>query len=117
MALLPPSAGALRQSVQFQRRAAQANVAGVVKSDWADLGLPCAASLLATTGGEQIVGQRVEGRAVYDLWVRSWSFTRGITLADRVIDARDPTHAFDIRFISDPDGKRAWLFMQVVSAS
>lgn len=111
----PKGAGDLRHRVKFQRRAAGDDEYGNPVEGWADLGVVRSASLTPTRGGEDVQAGRVAGKASWDCWVRNDSGTRQITTSDRVVDARDPSRAFNIRFIGDMDGDRTWLLMQLES--
>lgn len=114
MAWSPPGAGELRASVRFERRGPQANVGGVVVDGaWAVLIDRRSARLLPVRGGEQVQADRLSGVAAFELVVRSDSATRGVTTADRVVDRRDPTRVFDIRFAEDLEGRGRWIVLQL----
>lgn len=112
----PKGAGDLRHKVKFQRRpVGDDDGYGNPEGGFVDLGIVRSASLTPTRGGEDVQAGRVAGKASWDCWVRNDSGTRQITTGDRVVDARDPSRAFNIRFIGDMDGDRTWLLMQLES--
>ncbi|HAD84252.1 MAG TPA: head-tail adaptor protein [Brevundimonas sp.] len=112
----PKGAGDLRQRVKFQRRPIAGDDGyGNPEGDFVDLGIARAASLAPTRGGEDVQAGRVAGKASWDCWVRQDSGTRQIMTSDRVVDARDGTRVFNIRFIGDMDGDGVWLLMQLES--
>jgi head-tail adaptor len=112
-----PTARDLRDRVRFERRAATSDGLGNTQGAWATLIESRLASLKPRTVGrgdsEAVLGQRLQGTAIFDLWVRYDSETAGVTTDDRVVDARDPTRTFAIRFTQDMDRRRQWLLMQV----
>ncbi|PWL18828.1 head-tail adaptor protein [Falsochrobactrum shanghaiense] len=75
-----------------------------------------AASFLPLRGSEAVMASRLAGKQPYVVTIRSSEATRVITPAWRLVDARagnnargEPKRVFDIKAISDPDGKNAWL--------
>lgn len=113
----PKGAGDLRQRVSFQRRAAGDDGYGNPVADWVDLNIVRAANLTPTRGGEDVQSGRVAGTASWDCWVRNDSGTRSLRTGDRAVDARDPSRTFNIAFIGDMDGDRAWLLIQMKSGA
>lgn len=111
----PKGAGDLRQKVKFQRRREGEDGFGNPVGGWEDLGIVRAASLTPTRGGEAVEAGRVAGTALWDCWVRSDSGTRTLLNGDRAVDARDETRTFNIAFVGDMDGDRAWLLLQLKS--
>lgn len=111
----PKGAGDLRHRVKFQRRAEISDQYGNTQGEWVDLGIERAASLTPTRGGEEVQAGRIAGTASWDCWVRNDSGTRSLRTGDRAIDTRDPSRTFNIAFIGDMDGDRAWLLLQMKS--
>lgn len=111
----PKGAGDLRQRVKFQRRGEGDDGYGNPVTGWADLDISRACSLTPTRGGEAVQTGRVAGTASWDCWVRNDSGTRSLLTGDRAIDVRDATRTFNITFIGDMDGDRAWLLLQLKS--
>lgn len=116
-----PSAGDLRDRVRFERRASAQNDIGGTSGDWEVLIDSRRANLLPTsTGrGETVLAQRLQGVAMFDLWVRSDRKTREVTTDDRVVDARDETRVFAIHWAQDAYGlglvkrRLEWVLMQI----
>lgn len=111
-----PSARDLRQKVTFQRRQPlpDGDGAGNFEGDFVDL-FSRFAKLTPTTSraGEAVIAGRLQGTAIYDLWLRSDSGARSVTLEDRVFDAGAPERLFNVRWIGDLDGRGQWLLMQL----
>jgi head-tail adaptor len=115
MAITPPQAGELRARVRFERKAAVNDGYGNAEGDWLPLIPSRAARLTPARGGEQVIGQRLQGVSAWDLWVRYDRETAAVTTDDRVVDARDASgnRSFAIRFAQDMDGRRRWILMQL----
>lgn len=113
MAIQEPNAGELRERVSFQRRLRQADGYGNAEGDWAVLIASRRAKLNPTRGGEQVIAQRAQGLSAWDCWVRLDAETALVTTDDRLIDARTPDLAFNIKFVGDMTGRRRWLLMQL----
>jgi hypothetical protein len=109
-----PSAGDMRQSVRFERRASASDGYGNAEGDWLEFIAKRSVSLLPVKGGAEVVAQRLQGVEAYTLLVYSDSQTRQLTDADRVVDRRDQNRVFKIiGQPKDPDGKRRWLLIQL----
>lgn len=113
MAIQEPAAGELRQSVRFERRAVAGDGYGNSEGDWAALIASRAAKLTPTRGGEEVQAARLQGVSAWDLWVRFDSETSQVEPGDRVIDRRDETRAFNVRFAQDMTGRRRFILMQL----
>lgn len=111
----PKGAGDLRHRVKFQRRAEGDDGYGNPVQGWVDLDISRACSLTPTRGGETVQAGRVAGTASWDCWVRNDSGTRSLRTGDRAIDTREAGRTFNIVFIGDMDGDRAWLLIQMKS--
>lgn len=109
----PTGAGDLRDLVRFERRVPAADGYGNDQDGWATLVERCAAHLEPTRGGEQVIADRLQGQASFDLWVRSDAVTRQLTPDDRAVDLRDPSRVFAIAFVQDMDRKGRWLLLQL----
>ncbi len=109
------SAGPMRGLLNLQQQVEGDDGYGNVTVAWATVAT-VAAGLAPMRGGEQIVAARMAGRQPYIVTIRSSEQTRQITPAWRFVDARagnrpdgEPRRVLDIKAISDPDGKNAWL--------
>ena len=112
----PKGAGDLRQKVRFERRADDLDRFGNAQGEWGDLGVTRSCSLTPTRGGESVQEGRATGSAMWDLWVRNDTGTRGVNTGDRVVDARDDERTFNIVFgPADMAGDGQWLFLQLRS--
>ncbi|HYC66646.1 head-tail adaptor protein [Brevundimonas sp.] len=111
----PKGAGDLRQRVKFQRRGEGDDGYGNTATDWADMGIARACSLMPTRGNEAVQAARLSGLASWDIWVRSDSGTRRLQVGDRAINERDASQTFNIVFIGDMDGRRQWLLIQATT--
>lgn len=103
-------AGRLRESVTFQRQAAGA---GTTLRDqqtaFADLtgaiGIP--AEIMPLRHGEAVLAEGIQGRRVFKVRMRYTSTLAGITVNDRMVDARDSSRVFNIKAPPiNPDQKR-----------
>jgi hypothetical protein len=113
-----PGAGGLRQRVWFERKQqldpeGPGDGAGNFQGDWKPICSARPASLLPTRGGEQIIAGRLQGTAVFDLWVRFDAETAAVQPGDRAVDAENDKRQFAVRWAQDIDGRRRWILMQV----
>jgi head-tail adaptor len=113
MTWTPPAAGELRSRVRFDRRGAGENSGGVVRSGFAPLIASRRARLLPVKGGEEVIADRVAGVSGWELVIRFDSATSRLAADDRVVDLRDDTRVFDIKFVEDLEGRRRWLVLQL----
>ncbi|MFC0245819.1 head-tail adaptor protein [Falsochrobactrum ovis] len=109
------SAGAMRGLVHIQQYIEGDDGYGGTLMGW-ETRATVAASFLPLRGSEAVMASRLAGKQPYVVAIRSSALTRQITPAWRLIDARagnndqgEPKRVFDIKAISDPDGKNAWL--------
>jgi len=58
-------------------------------------------------GGETVMADRLTGKQPAIITIRSSAFTRSLDTAWRLVDSSG--NAWNIRAITDPNGKRAWL--------
>lgn len=120
MAWKLPTAGKLLDRVRFEREGDGENDGGVIRTAWTPVGGDAdratrSAKLEPTRGGEATVSGRIQGSAVYDLWVIFDSLTSTISAGDRVVNARSGD-IYAIGWVDDPDRRRRWLLLQVTSA-
>lgn len=108
-----PGAGALRERLRFERRAIVDDGYGnEVSGDFEPM-FTVAASLTPLRGGEDVMASRLGGVQPYVARVRQSSLTRQVSTDWRAVDARKPDREFNIRTITDLDGRRAWFDMIV----
>ncbi len=108
------SARDLRQRIRVDRRSQTLTAMGG-PGPWETLITSRAAKLAPRPigGGEVVLAGRLQGVAPFDCWVRYDSETAEIRPDDRVVDARDPTRVFNVRFAEDMDGRRNWILLQL----
>lgn len=108
-------AGVMRHKIHVQRQVEGDDGYGGVIVGWEAV-TTVSAHLHPLRGGEQVMASRLAGVAPFIITIRSSEITRQMTPAWRLVDARagnrpddQPRRVFDIKAISDPDGKGAWL--------
>lgn len=109
------SAGPMRASLHIQQQIEGDDGYGNVTVAWSTVAT-VAAGLAPMRGSEAVMSARMAGRQPYIVTIRSSEQTRQITPAWRLVDARagsrpdgEPKRVLDIKAISDPGGKGAWL--------
>lgn len=111
-----PAAGALRESVTFQRQGSGAGDGmGNKLTAFADIAnaVGIQADLTPLRFGETVISEGVQGRRLYRVTVRYTSVLAGIRVNDRMIDARAGT-VFNVKSPPvNPDKKRKYLEIQV----
>lgn len=112
-----PSARDLRQRIRVDRRSATTDEMGG-QGGWVTLIDSRFCSLLpvklgARTDPEMVLAGRLQGTAVFDAWLRFDSLTSTIRPDDRVVDARDTSRVFNVRFVQDMDGRHEWMLLQL----
>lgn len=109
-----PTARDLRERIRVDRRS-QTPTARGGQGDWETLIDSRRASLKPRPigGDESVLAARVQGTAMFDCWVRYDSDTATIRPDDRVVDLRDTSRVFNVRFAQDMDGRRTWILMQL----
>lgn len=114
-----PSAGKLRDRIVFERRVTREDGYGNAEGDFAPLFSSRAAALnpRPTGGAEAVIDARLQGKAIWDCWVRYDSETATVTTDDRVVDQRNPNRVFNVAFAEDMDGHRRWLLLQLVAGT
>lgn len=121
----------LRETVTFQRRGAATPATpgtpqagdgmggaapagdgmGGSEGEWADLCGPFRAELRPINGREEVLAGKLSGVQPYELTVRYFSATAGVTTDDRAVDRCGTP--YDITAIQDPTMRRQWLSMIV----
>lgn len=86
--------------------------AGNFETTWRPILSARAARIAPRRGGEDVVAGRLSGVDAYDIWVRRDEQTAKITVGDRVIDARDESRVFGVRFIANLDERGRYLLLQ-----
>ena len=115
----PPGAGELREKVSFRRGGSTSNVGGYVVTTFADLKDTGSPPVLITRssrlqpmrGGEVVQAARLDGVSAWECVIRSDSFTRTLTTDDQLVNARDNSKVYAIRYILDLQGLNACLVL------
>jgi hypothetical protein len=68
-----------------------------------------------TRGGEEVLASRLTGTGLWDLTVRRDTATATVLVGDRIVDERDTTRVWNIRWIADLEGRGYWLTMTAES--
>lgn len=110
-------AGQLRDKVTFQRQAAGVgDGAGNYGTAFAAIAgaTAIAASIQAPRGSEGVSIAGVQGRVAFNVVIRYTTAGAGITVNDRMIDARDPTKIYNVKTPAvNLDGRRKYLTIVV----
>lgn len=110
-----PDASELRERVRFERRADSSDGYGNTLGTWATVVTSRKARLLPTRGGEEVLASRLTGTGLWDLTVRRDTDTATVVVGDRIVDERDATRIWNIRWIADLEGRNRWLTMTAES--
>ncbi|RVK61876.1 head-tail adaptor protein [Sinorhizobium meliloti] len=107
------SAGGMRQRLHFQKREAVDDGAGNEVSGPYETVFTVAAELIPLRGGEPVQAARLVGVQPYTVRIRSCAAAREVTTAWRIVDARNASRVMNIRTVTNPDQKNAWLDLLV----
>lgn len=110
------AAGLRRVPVRFERRTAASDGAGNTVGAWARLCGPVMARLRPLKGREEVLQQRLAGRAPYELSVLSSTVTRQVLVQDRAVNDRTG-EVYDISDIGNPDERNLEIVMLVQSGA
>lgn len=102
----------LTAKITVQRRSEVPDGFGNVKGGWLTVGSGIPARVIPLKGGEQVKAQRLQAIKNYEVVMRSASFTRNITAADRLINQRTG-EAYNIRHVANLDERDQWLVFTV----
>jgi len=72
-----------------------------------------AAELIPLRGGEPVQASRLVGVQPYTVRIRSCVAARDVTTSWRIVDARNAARVMNIRTVTNPDQKNAWLDLLV----
>lgn len=108
-----PSAGRQREKLHFQRRAiVDDGMGNEVSGDFATV-FTDFAELVPMRGSEPVQAARLTGVQPYIVRIRSYAASREVTPAWRALDARNDKRVLNIRTVTNPDQKSAWLELLV----
>lgn len=108
MASTNPSAGALRESIRFERQSQVSDGMGGSSGSWSPVVTGVAARITPLRGAEQLIAQGLQATRTYEVWVRYCADALSITEADRIVDERTG-RTLNIRDISNPDEKHRFV--------
>lgn len=103
------SAGALRELLAFDERAATSDGYGNSLGEFAEV-FRCAARVRPRLGGEQVMAARLGGVQPVTITVRYDSRTAAVTPDWRARDVRSGV-VYNIRSVVNPDERRRWIDM------
>lgn len=106
-----PNSGVLRVKLHFQVQSLVDDGMGNEQSGPWETAFTDYAELIPLRGGEPVQAARLTGVQPYIVRVRSHTASREVTPSWRALDARNPKRVLNIRTVSDPDEKNAWLDM------
>lgn len=86
--------------------------AGNFRQGWARLLNNRAAGIAPRRGGEQVIAERLTGVDAYDIWLRLDAQSSDIRPSDRVVDARDPSRIYNVRFVGNLDARKRFVLLQ-----
>jgi head-tail adaptor len=86
--------------------------AGNFETAWRLFLGPIHAAIEPRRGGESVIAGRLQGVSAFDVWVRATPETAAIAVTDRVVDARDLSRIYAIRFIENLDMRDRYLLLQ-----
>ncbi|MDX0597154.1 head-tail adaptor protein [Sinorhizobium medicae] len=108
-----PSSGRMRQRLHFQKRPEGEDDYGNPQSGPYETVFTVAAELIPLRGGEPVQAARLVGVQPYTVRIRSCAAAREVTTAWRIVDARNASRVMNIRTVTNPDQKNAWLDLLV----
>lgn len=100
-------AGQLSERIAFDRRATADDGLGNREGEWVCV-FTVSAQRTALRGGEEVMAGRLASRQPFILCVRQNAQTRRISAGWRARHLASGD-AYNIRTVTDPDGRRAWL--------
>ncbi|RVL78601.1 head-tail adaptor protein [Sinorhizobium meliloti] len=107
-----PSAGRMHQRLHFQKRQIVDDSYGNSFGDWETV-FTVAAELIPLRGGEPVQAARLVGVQPYTVRIRSCAAAREVNPSWRIVDARNASRVMNIRTVTNPDQKNAWLDLLV----
>ncbi len=100
--------GSRRRRLRFERKVSAPDGLGNDEGAFQPLCGPFWATLTPLVGGEEVLAQRLDGVQPYTASLRCCEALLGVTVADRAVDDRSG-ELFDIKAITNPDGRNAQL--------
>lgn len=103
----------MHQRLHFQKRSIVDDSYGNEVAGPFETVFTTAAELIPLRGGEPVQAARLVGVQPYTLRIRSCVAAREVTTSWRIVDARNASRVMNIRTVSNPDQKNAWLDLLV----
>jgi len=107
------SAGRMHQRLHFQKRSIVDDSYGNEVAGPFETVFTTAAELIPLRGGEPVQAARLVGVQPYTVRIRSCAAAREVTTSWRIVDARNASRVMNIRTVTNPDQKNAWLDLLV----
>ncbi|MHC2540409.1 head-tail adaptor protein [Sinorhizobium meliloti] len=107
------SAGRMHQRLHFQKRSIVDDSYGNEVAGPFETVFTTAAELIPLRGGEPVQAARLVGVQPYTVRIRSCAAARDVTPSWRIVDARNASRVMNIRTVTNPDQKNAWLDLLV----
>lgn len=108
-----PSAGRMHQRIHFQKRSIVDDSYGNEVAGPFETVFTTSAELIPLRGGEPVQAARLVGVQPYTVRIRSCAAAREVTPSWRIVDARNASRVMNIRTVTNPDQKNAWLDLLV----
>lgn len=108
-----PSAGRMHQRLHFQKRGIVDDSYGNEVAGPFETVFTTAAELIPLRGGEPVQAARLVGVQPYTVRIRSCAAAREVTPSWRIVDTRNASRVMNIRTVTNPDQKNAWLDLLV----
>ena len=108
-----PSAGRMDQRLHFQKREVVDDSYGNEVAGPFETVFTTAAELIPLRGGEPVQAARLVGVQPYTVRIRSCAAASEVTPSWRIVDARNASRVMNIRTVTNPDQKNAWLDLLV----
>lgn len=103
----------MHQRLHFQKRSIVDDSYGNEVAGPFETVFTTAAELIPLRGGEPVQAARLVGVQPYTVRIRSCAAARDVTPSWRIVDARNASRVMNIRTVTNPDQKNAWLDLLV----
>lgn len=114
MAIALPHIGQLRDRVRIERKQIVDDGMGNERGEWKPMILSYRAFIdpLLLGSGEQVLADRLEGVALFDVWLRYDDDTKNIIADDRVVDLANEARVFAISYAENFDQRGRFMLLK-----